>query len=239
VSRSRKKKLILIPDRVVATIETLRHRIHERFGERGLYRVCGQLLEIAKADVQRARSLGRRYIWLRLLIALTLAVTAWLAWRMVPLFDFSTATQGLAGEVQALDAAAHLMLLTVAAILGLVKLEQRLKRRRALAALHELRSIVHAIDMHQLTKDPSKFIVGGTTPSSPPLELNQFEMTRYLDYCSEMLSLTSKVAVLFGQAIDDQSVGDVVSDIERVSAGMSQKMWQKIMILQQLRPKDV
>jgi hypothetical protein len=220
-----------MPDRVIATIDKLRNRIHERFGKCGLHKVCGQLLEIAKADVQRAADIGRSYVFLRVFVVLTLVAAAAFAWRVVALFDFS----GLTSEVQALDAAAHLMLVTAGVILGLVKFEQRLKRRRALAALHELRSIVHVIDMHQLTKDPSKFIVGGLTESSPPLELDQFEMTRYLDYCSEMLSLTSKVAVLFGQAIDDQSVGEVVSDIEYVSNGLSQKMWQKIMILQQLR----
>jgi hypothetical protein len=92
--------------------------------------------------------------------------------------------------------------------------------------------------MHQLTKDPSKFIVGGNTPSSPPLLLNEFQMTRYLDYCSEMLSLTSKVAVVFGQYLDNPAVAEVVSDIERISAGLSQKIWQKIMILQQFREKE-
>jgi hypothetical protein len=53
-----------------------------------------------------------------------------------------------------------------------------------------------------------------------------------------MLSLTSKVAVVFGQTLDDRAVAEVVSDIERVSAGLSQKIWQKIMILQQLREKE-
>jgi hypothetical protein len=233
VSR-RHKRLILIPDHVIATIEKLRHRVHERFGERGLYRVSGQLLSIAKADVRIVGNIGRRYIWLRLFILLTLAAAAAAVWDLLPQFDFSTSTKTLEG----IDATTHLVALTAGAILGLVTLEQRLKRRRALAALHELRSIVHVIDMHQLTKDPSKFVVGSTTPSSPPVELDEFEMTRYLEYCSEMLSLTSKVAVLFGQALDDASVAEVVSDIEYVSDALSQKMWQKIMILQQLREKE-
>ena len=38
----------------------------------------------------------------------------------------------------------------------LVTLEVRLKRRRALAAIHELRAMAHIIDMHQLTKDPDR-----------------------------------------------------------------------------------
>jgi hypothetical protein len=234
---SHRKKLILLPDIVVSTIATLRNRIHERFGDRGLFRVCGQLLEIAKTDMQRAVSIGRPYIWLRLLILLTLAAAVALLWRVAPLFNFNAPATDIYSAAQGIEAAANLTLLTGAAIIFLVRLEARLKRRRALGALHELRSIVHAIDMHQLTKDPSKFIVGANTPSSPPLELNEFEMTRYLDYCSEMLSLTSKVAVVFGQTLDDPAVADVVSDIERVSAGLSQKIWQKITILQELRER--
>lgn len=232
---SRPKKIILRPDRVIDTIATLRNRIHERFGEPGLFRVCGQLLEIARIDGQRASSLGRGYVGMRVLIFVIVAAAAASLWQVAPVFLNAGPAGDITELLQGIEAAVQLTLLTGAAILFLVNLEERLKRRRALDALHELRSIVHVIDMHQLTKDPSKFIVGTNTPSSPPLELNEFQMTRYLDYCSEMLSLTSKVAVLFGQVLKDPVVADVVSDIERVSAGLSQKIWQKIMILQEMR----
>jgi hypothetical protein len=235
---SRRKKLILIPDRVVATIETLFKRIVERFGDCGLSRLCAQLADIAKLDARRAVSIGRRYIWLRLLVLLTLAAGITVLWRVLPLFDFTKTSADIYSVVQGIEAAANLTLLTGAAIIFLVKMEERLKRRRALSALHELRSIVHVIDMHQLTKDPSKFIVGGSTASSPPLTLTEFQMTRYLEYCTEMLSLASKVAVLFGQSLDDPAVAEVVSDIERISAGLSQKIWQKIVVLQQLRAAE-
>jgi hypothetical protein len=174
-------------------------------------------------------------MWLRALVfAILVTGLAVLGW-MLTLIDFTkTAADNVYSVAQGIEAAANLTVLTGAAMLSLLKLEERFKRRRALAALHELRSIVHVIDMHQLTKDPSKFTVRANTPSSPPLLLNKFQMTRYLDYCSEMLSLTSKVAVLFGQSLDDRAVAEVVSDIERVSAGLSQKIWQKIMILQEL-----
>jgi len=97
---------------------------------------------------------------------------------------------------------------------------------------------VHVIDMHQLTKDPSMgVIVGSDTPSSPRRTLTRFEVTRYLDYCSEMLSLTSKVAVLFAQGFPDPEITEAVSDIERIAAGLSQKIWQKIMILESVGPE--
>ena len=98
---------------------------------------------------------------------------------------------------------------------------------------HCLRALAHVIDMHQLTKDPSLAVtVAGKTASSPQRVLSSFEVTRYLDYSSEMVSLTSKVAVLFAQGFPDPVVTEVVSDIERVAAGLSQKIWQKIMIVQ-------
>jgi hypothetical protein len=221
---------------VIETIGRLVARIFERFGDCGLYRVCAQLHAIAKVDTRRAISIGRSYMWLRALVFATIAAgIAVLGW-MLSLIDFTNAAaDNVSSIAQGIEAAANLTVLTGAAMLSLLKLEERLKRRRALAALHELRSIVHVIDMHQLTKDPSKFTVRANTPSSPPLVLNEFQMTRYLDYCSEMLSLTSKVAVLFGQSLDDRAVAEVVSDIERVSSGLSQKIWQKIMILEELR----
>jgi hypothetical protein len=124
------------------------------------------------------------------------------------------------------------VVLTGGTLLFMITIEQRLKRRRALAALHELRAILHVIDMHQLTKDPTASVsVGGKTPSSPVRTLTPYDLSRYLDYCAEMMSLTSKVAVLFAQSLPDPVVTDAVSDIERIASGMAQKIWQKIMML--------
>lgn len=237
-----REKLILLPDKVIATLETLQARIRERFGNCGLADVCAELCLIAREDTKRALDIQRGYVWLRalvfMLVAGGIAAFAWVV-SVIDLAKTAAAAQSdnVYTILEGIEAAANLTLIIGAAILFLVKLEERLKRRNALAALHELRSIVHVIDMHQLTKDPSKFIVGGNTPSSPPLVLDEFQMTRYLDYCSEMVSLTSKVAVLFGQSLEDPAVGEVVSDIERVSAGLSQKTWQKITMLQALRSR--
>ena len=136
---------------------------------------------------------------------------------------------------QGIEAVANLVVLTGGTLLFVITIEQRLKRRRALGALHELRVIMHVIDMHQLTKDPSaSVIVGGKTASSPARTLTPYELSRYLDYCAEMMSLTSKVAVLFAQSLPDPVVTEAVSDIERIASGMAQKVWQKIMLLDAL-----
>jgi hypothetical protein len=86
--------------------------------------------------------------------------------------------------------------------------------------------------MHQLTKDPS--LVHGDvtlTPSSPKRRMSFFELTRYLDYCSEMLSLTGKVAALYAQELRDAVVLSAVNEIEVLTTALSRKIWQKIMIL--------
>jgi hypothetical protein len=136
-------------------------------------------------------------------------------------------------EIQDLEAAANAVFLLGAALLFLVTLESRIKRSRVLSAVNELRAISHVIDMHQLTKDPSQVIVGvgHRTPSSPKRTLTAYQLTRYLDYCTEMLSLVGKLAALYAQSNSDSVVLQSVNDIETLTNGISRKIWQKIMIL--------
>ena len=87
------------------------------------------------------------------------------------------------------------MVYVAVAVFFLVTIETRVKRRRALRAIHELRAIAHVIDMHQLTKDPEWVLDRGRPrpASCAPRTMSRFELSRYLDYCSEALSLTGKV----------------------------------------------
>jgi hypothetical protein len=86
--------------------------------------------------------------------------------------------------------------------------------------------------MHQLTKDPEHLLASSDrTPSSPEQQLTRFELSRYLDYCSELLSLSSKLAATHAQCMNDPVVLDAVNDIEILASNLSNKIWQKIMIL--------
>jgi hypothetical protein len=70
--------------------------------------------------------------------------------------------------LQGLESAINDFVLLGVAIYFLATAETRMKRKRALAALHVLRSMAHIIDMHQLTKDPEQFAKDRSlTPSSP------------------------------------------------------------------------
>jgi hypothetical protein len=123
-------------------------------------------------------------------------------------------------------------------ILFLVTLEGRLKRAKALAAVHELRSLAHIVDMHQLTKDPEELAtLLPPTASSPQRTMSDSELVRYLDYCTEMLALISKVGALYVQRFADPVVLSAVDEIEDLTSGLSRKIWQKIMMLNQARTR--
>ena len=124
------------------------------------------------------------------------------------------------------------LLLVGAAIFFIVSFESKHKRKRALKALHQLRVVAHVIDMHQLTKDPSTLsTTNQSTKNSPKRRLTRYELARYLDYCSEMTALVSKVAVLYAQSLPDDVIVKTVNEIETLCTGLSQKIWQKLVFL--------
>ena len=49
-----------------------------------------------------------------------------------------------------------------------------------------------------------------------------------------MLALIAKVAVLYAQALPDPVIVDAVSDIERLTTNLSQKIWSKITLIHTL-----
>ncbi len=147
------------------------------------------------------------------------------------------------------------------AIFFLIAVPQRMERARVLRVLHRLRSLAHVIDMHQLVKVPERLPgsapeTGGTTSPSGPrdagggpvpgrgaassagerggdLDMTRTEMTQYLDYCTEMLSLVGKTAALFAEDTTDADVLDAVEGIEALTSDMARKVWQKIAIIQE------
>jgi len=133
---------------------------------------------------------------------------------------------------QVLEAGINDLIFVAIAIYFLFGTETRLRRKKALHALEELRSLIHVIDMHQLSKDPQMLIhKGAETESSPERTYSSFEMGRYLDYCSEMLSLISKMAALYIQDVNDHVILSAANEVESVAANISHKIWQKILLL--------
>ena len=118
------------------------------------------------------------------------------------------------------------------AVIFLWAFPERLERRSLLKLLHRLRSLAHVIDMHQLSKDPEQTSPNySPTPASIQHGLNADQLHYYLNYCSEMLSLTAKTAALCAEHSTDAVVIGNVSYIENLTTELSNKIWQKISLL--------
>lgn len=220
----------LNPQKVTETIQRLEKRIGERFPESSLRRVCLEL-EIASKEADARSRWIEKPIWymrLGLILVLLLAVLGIVA--SIHSLPLEWGKFSLGEMLQIAEATTNEIVLIGAALFSLFTLEARLKRARALRALYELRSIAHVIDMHQLTKDPSRN-PNQNTQNSPKVPLTHFEMIRYLDYCSEMLSLVGKVSGIFAQVSRDEVVLNVINEVESLTSNLSFEVWQKISII--------
>jgi hypothetical protein len=225
--------------KIVATLERLERRIIERFPESSLRGVAAEISGNARQLVDTAESLGKPHWPQRVAAALLIAtlVIASLAALGALLTRVAREQAGTFGNItdiaQGIESAVNDAIFLGLAIYFILSWERRAKRRVALRALHELRSLAHVIDMHQLTKDPDRLMhAQADTASSPERTMTAEQLGRYLDYCSEMLSLLGKLAALFPQRFDDSIVLEAASDIENLTIGLSRKVWQKITLLQ-------
>jgi hypothetical protein len=225
-------------EKILKTTRLLCSRVSQRFPNSGLNMVCTQLGVLAEEAQKRAAWLARPHLWWRiasvcfslLLVAIPIT-TVYYGCR-----EFKDDASSRSDFFQGVDALVNELILVSAAVYFFASIEKRLKRKTALKSLNELRSMAHIIDMHQLTKDPEVF-AGHWIPSeaSPPrAQLTPFLLARYLDYCSEMLAVLSKLSALYLQSFEDEFVQRAVDEVESLTAGLAQKIWQKITIIDRL-----
>jgi hypothetical protein len=218
--------------RIAETVERLRDRIMERFPQSNLWRVTEQLLQATKKAEDRIARINRPNLYLRTGIGCLVLMFVMLIALLFCRLKFTAQVDHIAEFFQGVDSALNTIILIGGAILFLFTTETRNKRKLALRHIHELRSLVHIVDMHQLTKDPDRILVGRpATQTSPERKMTSFEMSRYLSYCGELLSLAGKVAALYVERYDDPVVLSAVDQVEDLATGLSNKIWQKIMIL--------
>jgi hypothetical protein len=220
---------------IVLTCRDNSVRIAERFPGSGLSKVAAELLAVSEHAAELSDWLAKPQMLLRALagagIVAVLLIVGGVAMSMKLQFTITSAVEFLQGA----EAAINEVVFIGIAVFFFLTLETRLKRHRALKAIHELRSIAHIIDMHQLTKDPERItgmVVGGDPAAKRPQ--NPVELIRYLDYCSDLLALISKLAALYVQKFDDPVTLSAVNDVENLTNGLSRKIWQKIMIFDRI-----
>jgi len=222
--------------KIVATVERLGRRIEERFPASGLHEVALTLLGVATQTERESEAIDKPIYYLRyisavllIIIGVLLCMGIWLLFK-----DLLHNSLNPSELVPLLESGANEIVLIGVVVFFLVGFERRIKRQKALKAIHQLRAIAHVIDMHQLTKDPVAYDESYvSTASSPRRSLSTAELVRYLDYCSELLSLTGKLAALYIQRFDDEVTLSAANDIESLTTQLSRKIWQKVMVAHQ------
>ncbi|MBK8999322.1 MAG: hypothetical protein IPM35_26680 [Myxococcales bacterium] len=217
---------------IVTTVEVLARRIEERFPDANLNKVAQEVVRVARGASERVEALARPNVALRAGVWLLVAGVVGVLFLMVPALRLSWQIRAGTELIQTLDALLEALFFIGGGMLFLVTLEGRIKRRRALAELHELRALAHIVDMHQLTKDPEQLLSSGPrTASSPERTMTDFELQRYLDYSTEMLALLGKIAALYSARMADPVVLSAVDEVEELTTGLSHKIWEKISLL--------
>ncbi|MCW5759321.1 MAG: hypothetical protein KIS90_06100 [Phenylobacterium sp.] len=219
--------------KLIETLKSLARRIGERFPGSGLSAVAEELVRLAETTEREAARIASPNIALRLTAYAAVAGGVAGVIAIVWLVKLRMGDPEVFEVFQGVEAAINIIAVAGAIIFFAITIGDRIRRRRAMKSLHGIRSLIHVIDMHQLTKDPSVVIEPSQpTRSSPERRLTRFELVRYRDYCSEMLSLAGKLAALYAQSLPDSVVISAVNDIEELAGLFSQKIWQKIAILE-------
>ena len=225
----------LSAEHVGNTVAQLERRIHARFGERGLTKAArdlGHLVTLVQREANQSRSrLRRNTLATRTIVVLVIAATVFAL-----VFSMRSAvTDGLQRTIDwvpLVESVINDLVFAGIAVLFLWALPERLERRTLLGVLHRLRSLAHVIDMHQLAKDPEQ-VNPNYEPTSQSVrhDLDADGLHHYLNYCSEMLSLTAKTSALCAEHSADGVVLETVSTIETLTTELSNKIWQKISLL--------
>ncbi len=225
----------LDPDRVSDTIDRLYLRINERFPNSSLSHVASDLKIIASETLTRVAWIRKPNMPLRVTLVLIVGVAFFFLVKVSLFVRMSDNFFSAENFIQSFEAILSIIVFLGVTLVFVLNWESRIKQKRAVTALHELKILAHIVDMHQLTKDPEIFLFPGPpTASSPIRNFTPFELSRYLDYCSEILSIVSKIATLYVHDFRDPVVIAVADQIEDLTTGLTQKIWQKTANLERI-----
>jgi hypothetical protein len=169
----------LDPEKIIHTASRLEQRIAERFPERGLVQVAREVVTLGRTVADQVKVLSPPIWWLRVLIGLIVLLGAGVFVWVGSVIPLKQVGRDAVSSVQSIEAVINTLLLAILGLVTLVQLEARFKRQKVARGLHALRSVIHVIDMHQLTKDPVTLEAAyQPTPNSPPRDMDAVAMPR-------------------------------------------------------------
>jgi hypothetical protein len=146
---------------ITQTLEETAQRIRDRFPQSNLARLAEQLLVVSREATTTVEYLGRPNWPLRIGGGIAVVVLFAILVVIGTLALATPAEMTLSGVLQTIEAGINDVVFFGIAVFFFTTVEGRVKRRRALAMIHQLRSLAHIVDMHQLTKDPERLMTSG------------------------------------------------------------------------------
>jgi hypothetical protein len=132
----------------------------------------------------------------------------------------------IAEFAQMFDASFSFLVLLGSGAYFLFSYQSRARKQKLVRAINKLIGLTHVVESHQLTKDPDH----------NPYKDSKM-LAKYLNYCTDLLALISKIGFLYVQALNEPEAQSIEGDLETLTSGISRKIWQKIMLVGRLEQK--
>jgi hypothetical protein len=212
----------LDPARIIETADNLAQQVSDRLPQSTLAGLAADLAQIARQTDGRARNARRPILAIRFASALAAATSliglVYLASHIHARWEFGTITE----LFEAADAGFNLVVILAGALWFLITLEARIKRKKALGSIEELREFIHVIDVTQLYYTPDLY-APHSADSRSPLDLDH----TYLLFCTQMLGVISNLAPLYTRNAAGDSILRAAAEVEILANAISAKLLSK------------
>ena len=212
----------LDPAKIIQAAENLARSVDDKFPGSDLASLTAALAGIARATDERVREALRPIYAIRAASFLATGISLLALWYLVrhirTRFEFGTITE----VFESTDAGFNLLILLAGALWFLITFEGRVKRKKALEFIGELREFIHVIDTTQLYYTPDLYKPDRAgSPSTSDLDHT------YLLLCGQMVAVISNLASIYARGAPGDSVLRAASDVEMLANAIGVKLLSK------------
>jgi hypothetical protein len=222
--------IIIEHKKIEDALLNISNRIGARFPNSNLYTLSKELKKTLDSINSKIIEVAKPKWSIRIVLTSFVILSVFLIFLFIKFFIKKNHDSDIYNIIQGVEAALNSFVLIGASFYFMFKLEERMKEKVILKQINNLRMHIHMIDMYQLGKDPLANPEMSTNFSNKN-KLSNFEMGRYFNYCCELLSITSKMAVLFANENSSERISEAIYEIEILSSTLNRKIWQKIAML--------
>jgi hypothetical protein len=205
---------------VIETAKNLADDINARFAGSQLASLSHDLALLANATEERGRQAHRPFLVIRTLSALAIGLVLLGLWYLASHIHAKWGLSTVNDVMGAVNTGFNLLVLLAGALWFLATLEVRIKRKKALGFIEELREFVHVVDITQLHHTPEFYALAkGTGGDTGRVALDE----SYLFHSTQMLGVISNLAQLYTRGATGDSVLRAASEVQMLALATASK----------------